>query len=233
MSFEDLKRGGKAAHMFGPMFESLQPKNTTTQKEISEKDFFESAEGDAAMSDAMDKAAIQSYRADSMAMIMEWVADGDDSADALDAYAQGMADADEDGEINPDDEQAEYEQYLTSMAEAMIYLGVPDKTANAAMSGDDAASAQAFIAAGDALAADGVDQDALISEFSVRETAMMEAVVKVIRNGVMKQIRRPLRKKILSAAQRAGLKKARMKAFTGAAKMARRKSMKIRINRGL
>lgn len=233
MSFENLKRGGKPAHMFGPMFESVQAKPATAAPEITEQAFFDSADGSAAMDDAMAKAALQSYRADSMAMIMEWVADGDDSADALDAYAQGMADADEDGEINPDDEQDEYENYLTLMAEAMVYLGVPEQAATDAMSGDDSASAQAFIAAGDALAADGVDQDSLIAEFSVRETVMLESIVKVIRNGVLKQIRRPLRKKILSSAQRSALKKARMKANTGAARASRRKSLKIRTQRGL
>lgn len=232
MKFEEMKRGGNAA-MFRPMFESLQGKPAPTQSELTEKMFFDSAEADAAMDDALTTSAMQSVRADSMAIIMEWVADGDDSADALDAYAQGMADADEDGEINPDEEQAEYENYLTLMAEALTYLGVPAKVASDAMSGDDAASAQAFIAAGDALAADDVDQDTLIGEFSVRETVMLESVVKVVRDGKVKMIRRPLRKKMLSSAQRAALKKARMKANTGAARLARRKSMKIRAKRGL
>lgn len=231
--FEELKRGNDAKLMFGPMFEALQSKPAPVADEVPEKTFFDSAEATTAMADAMDKAAMQSMRADCMAMITEWVADGDDSADSLDAYAQAMADADEDGEINPDDEQAVYECCLTMMAEAMVYLGVPANVATDAMSGDDAAAAQAFIATGDALAADGVDEEALISEFSVRETVMLEAVVKVVRDGKVKMIRRPLRKKILSAAQRAGLKKARMKANTGAARLARRKSMKLRVSRGL
>lgn len=233
MSFEQLNRGRNATKMFGPMFESLQPKPAPEKKEVTEKDFFDSAETISAMDDALTTSVMQSVRADSMAMVMEWVADGDDSAETLDAYAQGMADADEDGEINPEDEQAEYENYLTLMAEAMVYLGVPADIATDAMGGDNAAAAQAFIAAGDALSADGVDEDTLIGEFSVRETVMLESLEKVVRNGKVKMIRRPLRKKILSAAQRAGLKKARMKANTGAARLARRKSMKIRTQRGL
>jgi len=232
MKFEDMKRGTPAAQIFSRMFEGLDPK-AAPAAEVTEKQFFESAEAGAAMDDAMTTAALQSIRADSMALIMEWVAEGDDSADALDALAQGMADVDEDGEVSPDDEQGEYENYLSLMGEALAYLGVPAKVANDAMSGDDTAAAQAFIAAGDALDADGADEDTLIGEFSVRESVMLESLVKVVRNGVLKQIRRPLRKKRLSSAQRAALKKARMKANTGAAKLARKKSMKIRAKRGL
>ncbi|MFK9079022.1 hypothetical protein ACJEDY_24995, partial [Escherichia coli] len=53
----------------------------------------------------------------------------------------------------------------------------------------------------------------------------------VVRNGEIKLIRKRLRKKRLTAAQKSALKKARRKAQTGAAKLARKKSMKLRRKR--
>ncbi|WP_198588962.1 hypothetical protein KP541_28060 (plasmid) [Escherichia coli O111:H8] len=50
-------------------------------------------------------------------------------------------------------------------------------------------------------------------------------------NGEIKLIRKRLRKKRLTAAQKSALKKARRKAQTGAAKLARKKSMKLRRKR--
>ncbi len=53
----------------------------------------------------------------------------------------------------------------------------------------------------------------------------------MVRNGEIKLIRKRLRKKRLTAAQKSALKKARRKAQTGAAKLARKKSMKLRRKR--
>lgn len=197
----------------------------------TEKAFFDSVTEEK-MLDAVSGAALQSARADAMAMVIEWVADGDDSAIGLDIYAQALADVDEDGEVSGDEEQEAYELALTQMAEALVSLGVSVQVATDAMGGDDAAAAKAFVAAGDALDGD-VDTDAMIAEFAVRESMMMDAVVKVIRDGKVKLIRKPLRKKRLSPAQRAALKKARMKANTAAARTARKKSMRMRQARGM
>lgn len=60
---------------------------------------------------------------------------------------------------------------------------------------------------------------------------LTEAFKKVVRNGEIKLIRKRLRKKRLTAAQKSALKKARRKAQTGAAKLARKKSMKLRRKR--
>lgn len=223
--------GAAAGSEFGQalaMFDGVQQPDAGTQ---TEKAFFDSV-SDEQMLDAVSNAAVQGARADAMAMVIEWVADGDDSAIGLDAYAQALADVDEDGEVSGDDEQEAYEQSLTLMAEALVSLGASVQVATDAMGGDDAAAAKAFVAAGDALDGD-VDADSLIAKFAVRESMMMDAVVKVIRDGKVKLIRKPLRKKRLSPAQRAALKKARMKANTAAARTARKKSMRMRKSRGM
>lgn len=200
--------------------------------QITEKAFFDGVT-DEQMLDAVASAAGMAARADAMAMVIEWVADGDDSAEGLDAYAQALADVDEDGEVSGDEEQDAYEQALTLMGEALTSLGVPVQVAADAMGGDNGAAAKAFVAAGDFLDGDDVDADDLISAFAVRETMMMDSIKKVIRDGKLKLIRKPLRKVRLNAAQRAALKKARMKANTAAARTARRKSMRIRKSRGM
>ncbi|WP_147822900.1 hypothetical protein [Aeromonas hydrophila] len=223
--------GAAAGSEFGPSVAMLDGVKQPDPGSMTEKAFFDGVT-DKQMLDAVANVALQSARADAMAMVIEWVADGDDTAEGLDIYAQALADVDEDGEVSGDEEQAAYEQALTLMAEALVSLGVSVQVATDAMGGDDGAAAKAFVAAGDALDGD-VDADDLISAFSVRESMMMDAVVKVIRDGKLKLIRKPLRKKRLSAAQRAALKKARMKANTAAARTARKKSMRMRKSRGM
>lgn len=223
--------GAAAGSEFGQavaMFDGVQQ---APQDSVSERAFFDSVTPEQ-MLDAVSAAADQVARADAMAMVIEWVADGDDSAEGLDIYAQALADVDEDGEVSGDEEQDLYETTLTLMAEALVSLGVPAQVASDAMSGDDTAAAKAFVAAGDKLEGD-VDVDEVIAAFSVREAMMLDSMKKVIRDGKLTLIRRPLRKKRLSAAQRAALKKARAKANTASARTARRKSMRIRSSRGL
>ncbi|MGL4349442.1 MAG: hypothetical protein ACRDC7_00910 [Aeromonas veronii] len=201
------------------------------QPEITEKAFFESV-GDDSIMESIDKAGNQAMRADAMAVVLAFVEDGDDSAEALDLYAQALADSDEDGEIG-DPEQEDYELFLTLMAEALTALGVPAKIAMSAMEGDDAAASKAYTAASDFVEASEVDEDTLIAEFSVREAMIMEATKKVIRDGKVKVIKKPVHKKKMSSAQKQALKKAQRKAHTASAKKARAKSMKARRSRGM
>ncbi len=217
--------GGQASRRtnFNSLLESKKP-----GQEITEKAFFESA-GDDLMLEAIDKAGNQSMRADAMAVVLAFLEDGDDSAEALDLYAQALADSDEDGEIG-DPEQEDYELFLTLMAEALAALGVPSKIAVAAMEGDDAA-AKAYTAASDFV--EDADEDDLIAEFSVREAMILEATKKVIRNGKVKTIKKPVHKKKMSSAQKQSLKKAQRKSHTASAKKARSKSMKARKSRGM
>lgn len=225
--FAGLAAGGQKT-VFAALLES---KKEPQEQSITESAFFESV-NEEAVSDAIDKAANQSARADAMAVVLAYVDDGDDSAEALDAYAQALADSDEDGDIG-EPEQEDYETNLTLMAEALVALGVPAAVAMDAMGGDDAAAAKAFTVASDFVEKSDASEDDLIAEFSVREAMMMEATMRVIRDGKVRMIRKPLKKKRLSSAQKAGLKKARMKAHSGAAKRARAKSMKLRKSRGM
>ena len=233
MKFADLGRLSPSQTAFKPMLESLDGKANKQGKEegeVTETAFFESITEDK-MLEAVQGAANQSARADAMAMLLAWIDDGDDSADALDAYAQALADVDEDGEIGEGDEQKAYEVSLTLMAEALVALGVSPKVAMGAMKGEETDAVKAFTSASDFISE--ADEDELIAEFAVRETMMLEAVKKVIRDGKVTYIKKPLKKRRMSPAQKAALKKARSKSNTAAAKAARKKSMRARSSRGM
>ena len=113
------------------------------------------------------------------------------------------------------------------MADAIEHLGISGELIGKAFNGDDDAAEE--IALHVAEYTDGLeDQDQYIANYSVRENMMLEATRKVVRDGKVKLIKKPLRKRRLSSAQKQALKKARRKANTGAAKRARRKSLNIR-----
>lgn len=226
--FLQIAQGDKN-QMFGAL---LGTKDKPAQEGVSETAFFESVATDEMLNEAAAGVANTTARADAMAVVLAWYDDGDDAAEGLDAYAQALADSDEDGEIGEPEEE-EYHQFLTLMADAMVFLGVPAKTATDAMKGDDAAAAKAMQEIETRMNGDDADEDDLIVAYSTREAVMNEAKVKVVRGGKVKFIQKPLRKKIMSAAQKAALRKARRKAHTGAAKVARRKSMKARKSRGM
>ncbi|GAL07944.1 baseplate or tail tube [Photobacterium aphoticum] len=73
----------------------------------------------------------------------------------------------------------------------------------------------------------------MIAEFGVRETLMNEAIKKVVRDGKVVTINTNKRKRKMTAAQKAALKKARLKAHSSSAKAARKKAMKTRHSRGM
>ncbi len=180
--------------------------------------------------------AAKQLKSQGMACVLEWVGGGDFSIDALDVLIQGMADLDGDGEVEAgSDEENYYNDLYGAAAEAMVSLGADADAIGKFIDDEDAASGDAI---GSMLAdkLDAVDKsdDALVSDYAMSgDEPIMESTVKVVRAGKVVLKKKRLRRVKLSSAQRAGLKKARMKAFTSAAKHARAKSMKIRKKRGL
>ena len=183
-----------------------------------------------AIGDLVDKQA----RASAMSALLTWLDEGDYTYEALDSLAAGVADVDFDDEVG-DDEEDYYNDILDAISDAMVFLGA--ESGNVAdflnEEDDDAGEKLGEFLAGK-LEDDSRDEDEIIGDFAVRESLVAESTIRVIRGGEVvrkkKRIRKPKR---LSAAQRAALKKARRKAHTGPAKLARRKSLKIRKRRGL
>ncbi|HDS1207870.1 TPA: hypothetical protein QDZ84_002897 [Shewanella algae] len=224
---QSFLRRQNSEKMFEAIFgDKQQPKPASAAETLSPDDQLEK------MFEAVSQAAVVNNRAAGMAAVLSWSTNGEPTADDLDLTAQGVADIDDDGEISEEEEEA-YNETLYAMTEAMVYLGINAETAYKAAEGDDAAAERCYTKLAAILEAEERDDDELIAEFSVATEAMTEAKKKVIRDGEVKWVKKPLKRKILSAAQRASLKKARLKANTAAAKAKRKKSMRKRKSAGL
>lgn len=189
-------------------------------------------------------------RSQAMSAVLSWIADAEYTYTTLDEYVVAVADLDGDFELT-EDEEALYQDIWQGVADALLTLGAADADVERLINGEDDAAAAVI---GKALAAemDGVeaDDDDLIAAFAFGEEPVLESAVgddhlhmvleatykkrKVVRDGKVTVVRKRISGKIrLSAEQKAGLRKARRKAMTGAAKLRRRKSMRKRSQRGL
>jgi len=194
---------------------------------------FESADDlAAAAGDFADK----QLRSQGMSCVLSWVDGGDYTIDALDSLIQGMADLDGDGEVQAGgDEENYYNDLYGATADAMASLGVDVDTIGKFIDDEDADAGNSIgTMLSDKLNAVDQSDDTLITDYTMGAgDAVMESTIKVIRAGKLVLKKKRLRRVKLSSAQRAGLKKARRKAFTAVAMHKRAKSMKIRRNRGL
>lgn len=199
------------------------------QHDMTETAFFESVSDDQ-MLESLQKAAITNVRADGAAAVVSWVEEGDSDLDSLDSIAFGLAGGDDDDELD-DIGVEQFGDVMDAAAEFIVSVGVEPQLVESMFNGDDDAADTVFDQLDTVFG--GEDTDDMIASFAVKEQMMMESVKKVIRDGEVVLVRKNKRKKRLTAAQRAALKKARMKAHTSAAKAARKKSMKLRKSRGL
>ncbi|ELY2473240.1 hypothetical protein SMB93_003641 [Cronobacter sakazakii] len=182
--------------------------------------------------EAANRSATQNDLSNAADAVFAWADGGDLTYDALDGFAQAIAGiSDEDDDVTDAQEDA-YNVAWGNIANFLAACGVDDELIEAlADDEDDDAAADV----GAAIAGlDDEDRDELEAAFVVAGSAddmLTEAFKKVVRNGEVKLIKKRLRKKRLTAAQKNALKKARRKAHTGAAKLARKKSMKLRRKR--
>ncbi len=205
-------------------------------EEKREKGVFESA-GDS------------SVRAMGMSAVLAWVEDGDYTFSALDEYIVGIADLDGDEKLT-DDEFETYNEVLSAVADAMLSMGAdPDNVTEFLDAEDDDAGEKLGGFLSEVFSGVESPDDEVIDVFANGEDGavfecatpepggVFEAVykkVKVVRGGkVVLKKKRIAGKVRLSAAQKAGLKKARRRAFSAASKIKRKKAMKIRKQRGI
>lgn len=169
---------------------------------------------------------------DAAEAVIEWANGSDKSFEALDGYALALAGVSEDDEEDDitDAQVDDYNASWANFANFMVAVGVDEEDISSVC--DDADDDAAASVANTIAELSEEEQDELIFAFSAGgDEAMNEAVVKVVRNGKVVLKRKPVRPRRLNAAQRAALKKARRKANTAGAKIARRKSMKLRAKR--
>ena len=230
----------------------------TTRKGLEQAGMiFESAAGESGNrptdTDDIAESARSTARAGAMSALLSWLAGGDYSYDTLDELVIVVADLDGDFEISEEEEET-YNRIWAEMGDALLSLGADAKDAQALVDGpgkdaDDAAARLGKTLA-ESMDEEQADDDSLISGFALGEEAILESVAddsrlhgimeatyktkKVVRDGKVEVVRKRVSGKArLSAAQKAGLRIARRKAHTAAANLKRRKSMRIRKNRGL
>lgn len=182
--------------------------------------------------EAANRSAMQNALSNAADAVFAWADSGDLTFDSLDGFVQAIAGiSDDDTEVTEEQDDA-YNEAWANVADFLAACGVDDDLIEA-LTDDEDDDAAADV--GSAIAGlDSDDRDELEAAFVVAGTSdemLTEAFKKVVRNGEIKLIRKRLRKKRLTAAQKSALKKARRKAQTGAAKLARKKSMKLRRKR--
>jgi hypothetical protein len=178
--------------------------------------------------------AARQTRSQAMSCALAWLEGGDFSFETLADICAVVADLDEDEEFDAD-EEAYYNELLVEVGNALVSLGADSGNVQTFLDDEDSetgAKIGEFIS--EKLTAVEAEDDELISNYATTDSPIMEGVVKVVRDGkVVLKKKRIGRPKKMTAAQKIGLKKARRKAFTGAAKLARRKAMKVRKKRGM
>lgn len=203
--------------------------------------------------DAVSDAAITAARSRAMSSVLTWLDEGDYSYNALDEVVVVAADIDGDWELS-DGEEEEYGDIWDQIGDALLTLGAEFNDVQALVDGPGKKADEAAARIGAALSKEMESVEAedadIIAGFALGEDAILENAAydealhgvleatykrkKVVRDGKVKIVRKRVSGKIrLSAAQKAGLRKARRKANTAAAKLHRRKSMKLRERRGL
>lgn len=206
-------------------------------EEVSEKQFLSSMD-DKTLLSAVSAKANQDDRSLAASIAIEWATDN--GAELGDLYAMIYAavaagddsEAEELEELTPEQDE-HYETLLELVGDVLISVGGASAKSVQTMLDEDSEDAALDVAEKMRSAMKETSADELIADYAVQEELLMSAMKKVVRDGKVKFIKRRIRKVRLSAAQRAGLKKARLRSNTAAAKAKRRKSNRIRTNSGL
>jgi hypothetical protein len=191
---------------------------------------------ESAIETASDDFAEQQLRAQSMAVGLAWLDMESPTGEDLEIIVEGVVscsdDDDEDYELS-DDELTHRNEIFESLEPIFESLGADTKNVQAALAGDEDAGIELGEHLQTLIGESTLSDDEVITDFAIKPALIGEGLKRVIRDGKVSYIRTNRRKKRMSAKQKAALKKARMKANTGAAKLARSKSNRMRKQRGL
>ncbi len=200
-----------------------------TRKEA--KTIFEAASSDESRLSDFSEAQLRSY---AMALVLTFLANGDYSYAAFEAQAAGIADLDENEELD-DDEESEMNDILQASADALVSMGADPANVTEFLDGE---SDEAGATLGEFLSGktenSTLSDEEIIANYATSGDVILESTIKVIRGGkiTLKKKRIGIPKR-MNSLQKAALKKARSKAFSGAAKARRKKSMHKREKMGL
>lgn len=212
---------------------------------VSNKPTLDSAEDTGTALIGADDFTLKDIKLSVAAVIQQWVEtddldDGETYADRLLALMIGIADENHDGEIT-DDEQGVLDMALNAAWDYLEAKGVSGDDLDVLLNdwdGDVADRVRDLVASVLPEGEDESDSDIDNFAFSASDQEpAFDAAYKMkmaIRNGKKMRIRKRVSGTVrLSAAQKVGLRKARMKSHSATARMRRAKSMKIRRKSGL
>lgn len=205
------------------------------------------------LENAVDEDARIRSRTNAMSAVLSWIEEGDFTYNSLDETIVVVADIDGDYEITEEEEEV-YSNAWNEVPDALLSLGADETDVRELVDGPSETADKAAARIGKSLSqkmeAEEADDDSLIAGFAFGEEAILESSSydnylhgileatykrkKVVRDGKVQVVRKRVSGKVrLSAAQKAGLRKARRKAHTASANLARRKSIKLRQRRGM
>lgn len=184
-----------------------------------------------------------SLRMDAVAVIQQWIEEddldeGESSADRLLAMMVGIADDNQDGELD-EDENDVVDVAREAAWDYLSALGIDDEEIGLLLDDwDDEAAERIRDAVAEALP-DGDDLDSTINEFTFDDSdqeAVFDATYRkktVVRGGKKKRVNKRVAGNVrLSGKQKLAIRKARKKAHNPRAKARRLKSMKVRKRMG-
>lgn len=184
-----------------------------------------------------------SLRMDAVAVIQQWIEEddldeGESSADRLLAKMVGIADDNQDGELD-EDENDVVDVAREAAWDYLSALGIDDEEIGLLLDDwDDEAAERIRDAVAEALP-DGDDLDSTINEFTFDDSdqeAVFDATYRkktVVRGGKKKRVNKRVAGNVrLSGKQKLAIRKARKKAHNPRAKARRLKSMKVRKRMG-
>ncbi len=190
----------------------------------------------AILDSAEDDYANKQSRAKAVAIGLQWLEEGEFTYDSLDSLVYGfVAEEAEDGEIldSVDVDEDEFNDMIQMVGDALMDMGGSQENVTSFINDEDDDAGELL---GNRLVAvmDSCDDDdyMVISRYAVGGM-ILDSMKRVVRDGEVKWIKKPRRKRRLTAAQRMALKRARKKANTSAAKRKRSKAKKIRKSRGM
>lgn len=184
-----------------------------------------------------------SLRMDAVAIIQQWIEEddldeGESSADRLLAMMVGVADDNQDGELD-EDENDVVDVAREAAWDYLSALGVDDEEIGLLLDDwDDEAAERIRDAVAEALP-DGEDLDSTINDFTFDDSdqePVFDATYRkktVVRGGKKKRVKKRVAGNVrLSGKQKLSIRKARKKAHNPRAKARRLKSMKVRKRMG-
>ena len=190
----------------------------------------------AVLDSAEDDYANKQSRAEAVAIGLQWLEEGEFTYDSLESLAYGfVAEEAEDGEIldSVEVEEDEFNDMIQMVGDALMDMGGSQENVTSFINNEDDDAGESL---GNRLSTvmDNCDDDdyMVISRYAVGGM-VLDSMKRVVRDGEVKWIKKPRRKRRLTAAQRMALKRARKKANTSAAKRKRSKAKKIRKSRGM